>query len=50
LIAATSAPCRAAMYGATQAFGRTRAIGAAKNVSFKKNPTVLDLKLYSKKS
>jgi len=34
------------MHGAAQAFGRARAIGAAKNVSFKKKPTVLDLKLY----
>jgi len=35
-IAATSALCRATIHGATQAFGRARAIGAAKSVSFKK--------------
>ena len=46
---ATSVLCRATMHGAAQAFGRARAIGAAKSVSFKKNPTVLDLKLHSKK-
>ena len=44
-VAATSALCRATMHGAAQAFGRARAIGAAKSVSFKKKPTVLDLKL-----
>ena len=48
-VAVTSARCRATMHGAAQTFGRARAIGAAKSVSFKKNPTVLDLKLYSKK-
>ena len=35
-VVATSAPYRATMHGAAQAFGRTRAIGAAKSVSFKK--------------
>jgi len=49
-VAATSALCRATMHGAAQAFGRPRVIGAAKSVSFKiKKPTVLDLKLNSKK-
>jgi len=48
-VAATSARCRATMHGAAQAFGRARAIGAAKSVSFFKKPTVLDLKLISKK-
>ena len=48
-VAATSAMCRATMHGATQAFGRARAIGAAKSVSFLKKPTVLDLKLVFKK-
>jgi len=33
-VAATSALCRATMHGATQVFGRTRTIGAAKSVSF----------------
>ena len=33
LVAATSALCRATMHGAAQAFGRVRAIGAAKSVS-----------------
>jgi len=47
LVAATSALCRTGMHGAAQAFGRARAIGAAKSVSLKK-PAVLDLKLYSK--
>ena len=37
---ATSALCRATMHGAAQAFGRVRAIGAAKNVSFKKTDRV----------
>jgi len=37
LVAATSAICRATMHGAAQVFGRARAIGAAKSVSFKKN-------------
>ena len=46
---ATSALWRATMHGAAQAFGRARAIGAAKSVSFFKKPTVLDLKLISKK-
>jgi len=46
LVAATSALCRASMHGAAQAFGRARAIGVAKSVSFKKNSSVLDLKLY----
>ena len=32
-VAATSALCRAAMHSAAQAFGRARAIGAAKSVS-----------------
>jgi len=49
MVAATSGLCRAAMHGATQAFGRARAIGAAKNISLKKKQTVLDLKLVSKK-
>ena len=41
---------RATMHGTAQAFGRARAIGAAKSVSFKiKNPMMLDLKLNSKK-
>ena len=48
LVAATSAPCRAAMHDATQTFGRARAIGAAKSVSLKKT-RVLNLKLVSKK-
>ena len=34
---------------AAQIFGRTRAIGAAKTVNLKKNPTVLYLKLVFKK-
>ena len=47
---ATSALCRATMHDGAQAFGRVRAIGAAKSVSFfKKKPRVLDLKLVSKK-
>ena len=38
LVAATSALYHATMHGVAQAFGRARAIGAAKNVSFlKKN-------------
>ena len=37
LVAATSALCRASMHGAAQAFGRARAIGVAKSVSWKKN-------------
>ena len=36
LVTATSALCRAIMHGAAQAYGRTRAIGAAKSVSLKK--------------
>jgi len=36
MVAATSGLCRAAMHGAAQAFGRARAIGAAKSVSLKK--------------
>ena len=35
-VAATSTLCRATMLGAAQSFGRVRAIGAAKSVSFKK--------------
>ena len=46
---ATSALCRATMHDAALAFGRAMAIGAAKSVSLKKNPTVLDLKLVIKK-
>ena len=43
LVAATSALCSASMYGAAWAFGRVRAIGAAKSVSFeKKNHTARD--------
>jgi len=37
LIVATSAPCRATMHGAAQAFGRAMAIGATKSVSLKKH-------------
>jgi len=33
LVTAMSAMCRATMHGAAQAFGRVRAIGAAKSVS-----------------
>jgi len=45
-----SALYRATMHGAVQAFGRAKAIDAAKSVSFKiKKPIVLDLKLNSKK-
>ena len=44
----TPALCRATMHGVAHAFGRVRAIDAAKSVSLKK-PTVLDLKLDSKK-
>ena len=40
--------CRGTMHDAAQAFGRTMAIGAAKNVSLKKM-AVLDLKLVTKK-
>ena len=36
-------------HAAAQAFGRTRAIGAAKSVSFLKKSEVLDLKLVFKK-
>jgi len=35
-VVTTSARYRATMHGAAQAFGRARAIGAAKSVSFKK--------------
>ena len=50
LVAATLAVCRATKHGAAQAFGRARAIDAAKSVSFfLKISTVLDLKLISKK-
>ena len=38
--AATSALYRATMHGATQAFGRARAIDAAKSVSLKKTDSV----------
>jgi len=48
-IAAISALYRVTMHGAAQTFGRARAVGTAKIVSLKKNPTVLDLKLVSKK-
>ena len=46
-VVATSSSHRATMHGATQAFRRAMAIGAAKSVSFagKKTQTVLDLKL-----
>ena len=37
---ATSALCRATMHGAAQVFGRARAIGAGKSVSFKKTDRV----------
>ena len=47
-VVATSALCRATIHGATQAFDRARAIGAAKSVSLKKL-TVLNLKLVFKK-
>jgi len=46
---ATSALCRATMYNAAWVFGHVRAIGAAKSVSFKKKPTMLDLKFVFKK-
>ena len=39
-VVATSVSCRATMYGAAHAFGRARAIGATKNVSFKKIESV----------
>jgi len=47
-VVATSAPCRATIHGAAQAFGRAMAIGAAKSISFEKK-TVLDFKLFLKK-
>ena len=47
---AMSALCRSTMHDVAQAFGRARAIGVTKSVSFfLKKSTVLDLKLYSKK-
>ena len=39
-VVATSDLCRATMHGVAQAFGRARAIGAAKSVSFKKTDHV----------
>ena len=45
---AMSSSRHATMHGATQAFRRAMAIGAAKSVSFEKK-TVLDLKLVYKK-
>ena len=49
LVSATSALCRAAMHGVAQAFGRARAIGAAKNVSFLKKTENIRFKISFKK-
>ena len=46
-VVATSAPYRATMHGAAQAFSRVRIIDTVKSVSLKKS-MVLDLKLISK--